>query len=79
MWIWKILVAVVVAACLSVFILQNREILELRFLLWTFVTRRAHMILVVFGMGLATGWIMATISQLAERGREASTRSSGDA
>lgn len=69
--IWKLSLAATVLALLAVFIFQNREILELRFLFWKFEARRAAMLLVVFGGGLGTGWVVATISQLRERGREA--------
>jgi uncharacterized integral membrane protein len=57
-------------------IVQNREVLELRLLIWEFQTRRAFVLLAVFGGGLAIGWVVATISQLAARGREASARAS---
>jgi uncharacterized integral membrane protein len=67
----KAIVAVAVILCMAIFILQNREILELRFLSWRFETRRAYMLLVVLGAGLGLGWIIATLSQLTARGREA--------
>ena len=65
-----------VVAGLAVFILQNREVLELRFLGWEFQVRRAYMILVVFGAGLAAGWITATVAQLGARGRAAAATAS---
>ena len=61
---------------LIVFMLQNRESLTLQLLGWEFQTRRAYMLLTFFGSGLAIGWIAATISGLAARSREASTRAS---
>ena len=67
---WKGIVAAGVLSVLAIFILQNREILELRFLSFEFQTRRAYMVIAIFGAGLLVGWITATISQLAARGRE---------
>ena len=68
--ILKLASAVAVLACVTIFILQNREQLELRFFVWSFETRRAFMLLAVFGSGLATGWIIATISQLGFRSHD---------
>lgn len=70
----KSVVAISLLLCLTIFILQNREVLELRFLSWTFETRRAYMLIVIFTSGLATGWIVATLSQLTARGRERNER-----
>jgi uncharacterized integral membrane protein len=68
---WKGVVAGTVIACLVLFIFQNREVLQLRFLFWEFETRRSFMLIAVFAAGLLIGWIVATISQLGARSREA--------
>lgn len=75
----KLTIAFFLIASLAVFILQNRQMLELRFLFWTFEARRAFMLFVVFGSGLVIGWILATISQLAARGRDAAVHGSRSA
>lgn len=72
---WKLVLLGFLVACFALFMLQNREILELRFLFWKFETRRAYMLLAVFGSGLTMGWIVATISQLSARARENSAHS----
>jgi len=73
---WKLAVAALLMAGLVTFIVQNREILELQFLFWTFETRRAYMVLVIFASGVVTGWIVATVAQLAARSREDEARRS---
>jgi len=61
------------AACVMVFIAQNRAILELRFLLWDFEARRAYVVLAVLFAGFIGGWITATVSQLSARSKEAAS------
>lgn len=66
----KAVVLGVVVAGLALFILQNREVIELDFLGWEFRTRRAYVILTVFGAGFMSGWITTTVAQLGARSRE---------
>jgi uncharacterized integral membrane protein len=66
----KLVVIALLFLGLALFILQNREIIELRFLFWDFESRRAYMLISVFAGGFVCGWIFATVNQLQQRSRE---------
>ena len=66
----KIIVVGGVVTALGLFVVQNREVLELRFLTWHFETRRAYVVLGVFLGGFVSGWVVATVGQLTVRNRQ---------
>lgn len=53
----KIIAAVVLAVLVVVFVLQNAEPVGVEFLLWTWTASRAFVLLVVFVVGVAVGWL----------------------
>lgn len=53
----KIIAAVVLAVLVVVFVLQNTEPVGVEFLLWTWTASRAFVLLVVFLVGVAVGWL----------------------
>ncbi len=44
---------------LLVFTVQNTEVVEVRFLFWSLAISRATLLVGVFAMGLALGWIVS--------------------
>lgn len=57
----KLLLALAVAALLVLFIVQNYEVVELRFLFWKLEMSRAIMIFGVLIAGLALGWLSRSV------------------
>jgi putative membrane protein len=53
----KRVVLMAIAILFAVFILQNAEVVEVRFLFWGTEASRAIVLLVTFFMGLACGWL----------------------
>jgi lipopolysaccharide assembly protein A len=54
----RLIVATVLAVLLITFTLQNAEVVELRFLVWTLSLSRALLIFSVIVMGMVLGWIL---------------------
>lgn len=46
-----------------IFALQNLDGVELRFLVWKVSMSRALLVVVLYGLGLFTGWIMGAIAR----------------
>ena len=53
----KITVAIALAALVVIFVLQNAEPVGVEFLLWTWTASRAIVLLTVFLIGAAVGWL----------------------
>ena len=53
----KRIVLMAIAILFAVFILQNAEVVEVRFLFWGTEASRAIVLLVTFFTGLACGWL----------------------
>ncbi len=53
----KIIAAIVLAVLVLVFVLQNADPVGVEFLLWTWTASRAVVLLVVFLIGAAVGWL----------------------
>jgi len=45
-------------ALIAIFIVQNAEVVELRFLFWTMAMSRALMFVFLVLVGIATGWLL---------------------
>ena len=41
-----------------IFLIQNADPVELNFLLWTFTTRRAFVVLLMLFIGMFSGWVL---------------------
>jgi uncharacterized integral membrane protein len=54
----RLIVATALAVLLITFTLQNAEVVELRFLVWTLSLSRALLIFFVIVMGIVLGWIL---------------------
>jgi uncharacterized integral membrane protein len=54
-------------ACLGLFILQNLGRVPVNWLFWSFETRRAWLVLLLFGSGLLSGLLLAWLAGLRRR------------
>jgi uncharacterized integral membrane protein len=52
---WALLV---LASLVLLFVVQNTQVVEVRFLFWTWAMSRVFMFLLLFGLGLAAGWLL---------------------
>jgi uncharacterized integral membrane protein len=59
---WKWIIVLALMLLLVIFAVQNYEIVEIRFLLWTLKTSRAIIVFGTFLIGLAVGWIIRAVS-----------------
>jgi putative membrane protein len=48
---------IIIAILFAVFILQNAQVVEVRFLFWGTEASRAIVLLVTFFLGLVSGWL----------------------
>lgn len=53
----KLIAALLLAALVVVFVLQNAAPVQVAFLAWSWTASRALVLLVVFLLGAATGWL----------------------
>ncbi|MBU0986076.1 MAG: LapA family protein [Proteobacteria bacterium] len=53
----KRIALIIIAILFAVFILQNAQMVEVRFLFWGTEASRAIVLLVTFFLGLVTGWL----------------------
>ena len=54
---FKRIVLMIIAILFAVFILQNAQVVEVRFLTWSITASRAIVLLVAFFVGLLFGWL----------------------
>ena len=55
----------------AIFVVQNVEVMEVRFLVWRTGASRALVLVSTFGLGLLGGWLMLWLRKPERRGREA--------
>ncbi|HUT39960.1 MAG TPA: LapA family protein [Gammaproteobacteria bacterium] len=55
---WKLFSILLLVALASIFIVQNAEVVELRFLFWKVVMSRALMFVFIMLTGIAVGWLL---------------------
>ncbi|UCB56458.1 MAG: DUF1049 domain-containing protein [Candidatus Omnitrophota bacterium] len=54
---WKWVVVLILMLFLVIFAAQNYEVVEIKFLLWSFQTSRAIIIFATLFLGIIIGWI----------------------
>lgn len=52
----RLMLILLLVAIIVIFTVQNAEELQVRFLLWSFSTRRAFVLFGVLGVGIVLGW-----------------------
>jgi len=55
----------------AIFVVQNVEVMEVRFLFWRTGASRALVLVSTFGLGLLAGWLVLWLRKPERRGREA--------
>ena len=58
----KRIVLVVVTVLVLLFVLQNIQMAELRFLIWRIAMPQALLIIFIFACGILTGWLLRAFS-----------------
>ncbi|MBU2541779.1 MAG: LapA family protein [Candidatus Omnitrophica bacterium] len=53
---WKLILILILLLVLVIFAAQNYEIVEIKFLLWSFQTSRAIIIFSTLAIGFIVGW-----------------------
>ena len=54
----KLIIIIFCIALATIFIIQNADVVELRFLLWTITMSRALMYTLLLLIGIAAGWLL---------------------
>jgi putative membrane protein len=53
----KFVFGILIGVLVVIFIIQNGEVVDVSFLFWTLTVSRAVMVMVIFLVGIITGWI----------------------
>lgn len=62
---WKLVVSLLLLGLLVVFSVQNYEVVQVRVLVWHLDMSRAVLLFLVLALGIAIGWIAATLRRTA--------------
>ena len=54
---WKGIIAIVAVILMTIFVMQNMEVVRVRFLIWQLEASRIVIYLAVFLIGVFTGWL----------------------
>jgi len=57
----KFIIGILIGILVIIFMVQNVETVDIRFLAWTTHIPRAIMILIVFVVGIGTGWVVRSV------------------
>ncbi|MEJ2165450.1 MAG: LapA family protein [Desulfobacterales bacterium] len=49
---------IILIAVVLIFVLQNTQVVEFHFLLWSFAVSRALMLFATLGVGIIAGWLL---------------------
>jgi uncharacterized integral membrane protein len=63
----KRIALIIIAILFAVFILQNAQVVEVRFLFWGTEASRSIVLLVTFSLGLVSGWLSSWKKKPAEK------------
>ena len=58
---WKIILVIVLLSLLVIFTVQNYEVVEVKFLIWSLTASRVLIIFSTFCAGLIIGWVVSAI------------------
>jgi uncharacterized integral membrane protein len=50
---------IILIAAVLIFVIQNTQVVQFHFLLWTFAISRALMLFATLAVGIIAGWLMA--------------------
>jgi uncharacterized integral membrane protein len=60
---WKTTVVLILLGSLVVFVAQNYEVVEIKFLLWAFKASRALVLFFTLLIGILIGWILSHLKK----------------
>ncbi|MGB2630262.1 MAG: LapA family protein [Candidatus Omnitrophota bacterium] len=60
---WKIILVIVLLSLLVIFTVQNYEVVEVKFLIWSLKASRVLIIFSTFCAGLIIGWVVSVMSR----------------
>ncbi|NNF62486.1 MAG: LapA family protein [Gammaproteobacteria bacterium] len=66
----KIAIAAVLLVLVSLFAVQNSQVVEIRLLMWTVEISRALLIYLMLVIGIVIGWFMRAIWRLSRNARQ---------
>ena len=55
---FKLILALILTGLAVIFIVQNAQVAELRFLVWALAVSQALLLFLVLAVGLLTGWVL---------------------
>ncbi len=58
---WKVALILILLLIVVIFTAQNYEIVEIKFLFWTFAASRAIVLFLTLCIGIAVGWIISFV------------------
>ena len=59
----RFIIGIILGALVIIFVIQNAEVVEITFLLWSLTVSRAAMYLFIFVLGVAMGWIIRSFKR----------------
>jgi uncharacterized integral membrane protein len=57
----KFILGIIIGALVIVFMIQNVQVVDIKFFTWSVTISRALMILIVFAVGILLGWVVRSI------------------
>lgn len=57
---YRLLISALLGGLVAVFIVQNVEVVEVRFLFWTFAMSRALLLFFFLAAGVIVGWLLCS-------------------
>ena len=54
----NLVASLILIGLVVIFVVQNTEVLNVEFLIWSFEVRRAFLIFIVLGIGIVVGWVL---------------------
>jgi putative membrane protein len=66
----KFILGIIIGILVIIFMVQNAQVVEIKFLAWTITISRALMVLIVFVFGIFIGWVVRSIGYRKKRREE---------
>ena len=59
----KFVLGLIIGVALVIFAVQNTEVVQITFFAWTVSVSRAVMVVVIFLLGMITGWVLTSLGR----------------
>jgi uncharacterized integral membrane protein len=60
---YKLITTLVAVGLVVIFIVQNVDVVEIRFLFWSFAMSRSLLMFFVLALGIVAGWFMGSLAR----------------